>query len=457
MTEKPADFLAPRAFAGEPPSPPRPKKARFPFRYVLPAVVFVIVVGAIAWITQFMPNWRVKTGNQPPINGPTAAKAINFAVKKAIWDPEDEAYALETERGHDGHFDFPFENLSGQPAEIGLLDRSCDCSHLEVCLVPPLEWEQYRKEIDKNPLTAKPGNWTWEMVPPNNTKGFEVPADAKGLVRVGWEGRKGPGSRLNLRIKVWHQPLGNVAQRDFEDLDVPIVMAAPLMFSPPRDNLGTLVARDSAVARFTLWSATRDAVDLKWGDADDPRFVYDKKPFSSEECRELEKKLRKEGANTRVHSAFHFQVTVNEQAGGKQLDQGPFTHDVSFLLDDDKVRGPQVLGVAKGEGDVIVGNTEDRGKVDMKIFRAKDGHKRVVPLWTENQILLEPESQTPATLQVKLEQGERTGSRTKWLLEVTVPPSTQFGVFPEESVIILRIKSTPPRFIRIPVTGNGQS
>ena len=314
---------------------------------------------------------------------------------------------------------------SGQPAEIGLLGpQSCDCSHLEVCLLPPLEWEQYRKDIEKNPLTAKPGNWTWEMVPPNNTKGFEVPADAMGLsLRPGWQARA-RGRVLALEPAdqgLVHQPLGNVAQRDFEDLDVPIEMAAPLMFSPPRENLGTLVARDSAVAHFTLWSATRDSVDLQWGDADDPRFVYEKKPFSPAECRDLEKKLRKEGTNTRVHAAFHFQVTVHEQAGGKQLDQGPFTHDVTFLLDDDKVRGPQVLGVAKG--DVIVGNTEDRGKVDMKIFRAKEGAKRLVSLFTESQILLEPESQTPATLQVKLEQSEKTGSRTKWLLEVTVPPA----------------------------------
>ena len=44
----------------------------------------------------------------------------------------------------------------------------------------------------------------------------------------------------------------------------------------------------------------------------------------------------------------------------------------------------------------------------------------------------------------------------KWKLEVSVPPDTQFGAFPEESVIILRTQETPPRFIRIPVTGNGQ-
>src|SRR5438270_2548226 len=188
------------------------------------------------------------------------------------------------------------------------MQRSSDCSLLEVCLLPPAERQQYQQDLLENPMTAKPGNWAWQKVGEADNKGFEVPAGAKGLVRVGWQGRKGPGSRLNLKIKVWHQPRGNIGQREFDDLEVPSIVASPIMFMPPRNHVGTLVPNDSAVAEFTLWSATRDSLDLVWEGGGDPRFVYEKRAFSPEECRDLEKKLRKDGGNTRVRNAFHFQV-----------------------------------------------------------------------------------------------------------------------------------------------------
>jgi len=155
-----------------------------------------------------------------------------------------------------------------------------------------------------------------------------------------------------------------------------------------------------------------------------------------------------------VRKAYHFKVTIKEQASAKQMDQGAFHHTVSFLLDNEKVPGPQIFGTVKG--DIIIGNTEDRGKVDLKIFRAKEGVTRTVSLWTDDKVNLQKESQVPATLEVKLNKEEKAGNRVKWGLEVTVPPNTQFGAFPEESVVILRVMTVPPRFIRIPVTGNGQ-
>ena len=104
-----------------------------------------------------------------------------------------------------------------------------------------------------------------------------------------------------------------------------------------------------------------------------------------------------------------------------------------------------------------MGNTEDRGKVDLKIFPAKEGTTKSIALWTDDKIILEPESQMPARLQVHVKKAEKNGLNVKWLLEVTVPPNSHYGAFSDESVIILRIQGTPPRFIRIPVTGTGQA
>src|SRR5437870_1733415 len=112
FTEKPVDRPAPQAPAGESAVPPGTRSARAMLRYVLPGILFVFVVGAIAWITQFMPNWRVKTDTQPAAN--TSGAMIKFTFNRAVWDPDDDKYALEMEPGQDGHFDFPFENTSDQ-------------------------------------------------------------------------------------------------------------------------------------------------------------------------------------------------------------------------------------------------------------------------------------------------------------------------------------------------------
>src|SRR5205807_1206813 len=101
----------------------------------------------------------------------------------------------------------------------------------------------------------------------------------------------------------------NLNQRSFDKLEVPSRMAAAMRFAPARVNVGALGPRESASADFILWSATRADLDLQWVDPKDPRFVYESKPFTAAERRDLEKKLRrptgqdKEGENTRIRSA----------------------------------------------------------------------------------------------------------------------------------------------------------
>ncbi len=426
------------------------------FRYLLAGVLFVLLVGALAWITQFMPR-RASTSITQPVmlSGQVTPGTLKFSFTRAIWDPEDDAYALEIEKGVEGHCDFPFENTLNQTADIGLQHTECDCSHMEVCLVDPSDWERYNRELLKDPMTAKAGDWKWTKITESDTKGFQVPASAKGLVRVQWQGRREPGYRLKLKMDVWYQPTGQVRERGFEKLQVPTIVAAPIRYSPGRISVGNLAPGGSAAAEFTVWSSTRSMLDLQWADRTHSLFHYESKPLSPEETHALEVKLRQDGTNTRIRRAYRFVVTVHEKADNKQLDQGPFIHPVNFLLDGDTVPGPQVLGSVKG--DIVVGNAEDRGKIDLKTFRAKEGMQTTVSLWTEDQTLLELASQSPPTLGVKLTRGEKTGARLKWELEITVPPNTQFGTLPDDSVIILRTQTSPPRFIRIPVTGNGQS
>ena len=144
-----------------------------------------------------------------------------------IWDPEDEEYAQEMEKGKEGHFDFPFENTLNQPAEVGFFKPDCDCSVVDICLLPAVEWERYRQEILKNPLTAQAGNWEWHKVATSDINGFEVPAETKGLVRLAWHGRREAGQRLRLAVTAWNQPLANVGRRFSDRLEVPTLVAHP--------------------------------------------------------------------------------------------------------------------------------------------------------------------------------------------------------------------------------------
>ena len=442
--------------------PPRPaRKQRSSFRFVVPAVLFMAVVAGIAWVTQFMPNWRnnASTTAVAPDNA-KGTPVIKFTLNRAVWDPSDPDYLLETEKGKDSHFDFPFENITDAPAELGFDDRSCDCTNLQVCVVEPAEWARYNKQIHENPLAAKAGDWHWTSLTVHDPQGYIVPARGKGLVRVDWHGRKPPGKHLNLKESLWHEPQGTLSGRHFDSLEVPSVVAAPILFRPTRLNLGTLalVKGKSKTAEFTLWSTTRDALDLKWDDAPDRLFTYQLTRLPPDACRAWETQLRQEGANTRVRCAYRFAVTMNDKAGTKALYQGPFYHQVLFYLDGDKankMRGPIIDGDVKAE--VMIGNASERGKVDLQIFRAQQDFTRDFSLWADKQLILEKDSQTPPTLEVALKKKATIGNRAQWSLQVTVPANTQFGPFPDDSVIILRTKTSPPRFIRIPVKGNGQS
>src|SRR5262245_26962188 len=101
-------------------------------RFIFPLILFLAVIGAIAWVTQYMRVGRTKAKADGAKPGPETAApaaallqfdhAIDAYHAAAIWDPKDPTYIKEFERGQDGHYDFPFRNVSDQPVQIGLQD-----------------------------------------------------------------------------------------------------------------------------------------------------------------------------------------------------------------------------------------------------------------------------------------------------------------------------------------------
>lgn len=436
------------------PAPPTREPESFPeagnssgffSRIVLPIVLFVLIVGGIAWLSQYMPNWRSRTKTvDMAVPIVPAKELLAFLEKHSVWDPEDPKYVLaEVERNSQGHYDYPFENVSGQPVEFGLERTSCDCSKVQVALFP-------------NKEAAAKDQPKWQDLERSSDKGVVVPADSAGKVRLTWTVRKEEGSRLNLGMVVWARPPGKANQVQTVNLDTRVGVVAPIMFLKDPIQLGMLTARDSARDEVLAWSATRSEVDLAVNEArKDPLLDCRIIPLNQEERANMEKMLRGNDMVTRVKAAFRIPIALYEEREGRQLDQGPFRRRLPLLMDGIAYEGGPMIH-ASIRGEVEVGSADDQGKAQLRNFKAREGTRRVVPLYSDGKLTLEYQSHEPPYLEVKLKLNEResTVGRKKWDLEVVVPAGSPAGPFSEDAAVILRTKSSSPRLIRIPILGN---
>lgn len=445
----------------------RPLRAGMISRYVLPVVLFVGIIGGIAWLTQYMPSWRTpdtSPGSAVKKDTSPAQDVLKFTRTRAVWDfdeqGQDTGYVREYERGVEGHYDFPFRNVLGKPAEIGLLAVSCDCTSAEVAFLPKDEWERVVAELSKRPwadveFTSAPD---WHKVTKDENEGLPVPADAHGLVRVTWKGRKETGERLRTQLRFWSQPAGDLSGRQFETIEVPVVMADAVMADPPRQSVGVLGPGDAGRAEIYLWSATRGPDELRLAvqnDPDDPLFHFEGRPLTEKERDALQGRLLEKKIYSKVRAGYVVSATVHEQKAGKQLDQGPFHHAVPLLLDEIPLEAPpKVTGTVRG--DVEVGAQEEQGKINLKSFSAREGLRRTIPLYARAGAKLEAHGQHPAALEYRLTRAEggAPAGRERWNLELSIPPFAWSGPLPENAAVILRVGGEQPRLVRIPVVGN---
>lgn len=445
-------FTLHKRFPGEmssapPPVSPQsgPSSGRIFSRVVLPLILLVLVIGGIAWVTQYMPAAKKPdTTNQP---AQSEELLIKFDEVRSIWDPDDKEYARETESTVAGHYDFPFENPTDETVLLGALDVSCTCSQVEAALVPADQ--KGKPDFDKlswRPLEA-PGRFDVK-------KTIEVPPKGRGAIRVGWkEGKlKDSLSRLHvalgMQVKV-RPEAGQVQRLETVVRSVPAVMLDPLQL-----RIGEVAARGTARAEFILWSATRPSVDLRIKpDGEDSLVDVELTELPKEELAEVRTKL-KPTYNTRPKAAWRAEVTVYEQKDGRQLPQGPFRRELQITADGEKLAGPTIYGTVPGE--VQIGTSADGGAVKLDRFAAKTGIKKRSAVWTEPNVQLVLEGHRPGYIKVNLVENKKdsTPNRRRWDLEIEVPPGGPVGPLPEDSVIILKTQSAPPRQIHIPLRGS---
>ncbi len=457
-----------------------PRKSSF-MRYAVSLALIVVVIGGIAWVAQFLPRWT-QTRTVTPRGNTGAKTLLEFARTMAQWsekppEPDSKEVAWrEVEPGQKGYYDFPFKNIAGEAVEINYYTSSCDCASVQVCALDAAEWERVSKaQADKpaEPLVfaaepvwqdlVKEPEWSKLGSDVQKQKRLTVASDQGGLVRVRWVA-KSAGQEMKVMPVVWHQRAGDTRPNG-QPLGVPLAVSMPVRFYPPRIHVGGLSLGAKATGEFHAWSSTRSDLDLKLtpNPADSLCDVVIK-PLSKQECADLETSLRGDVVLTagkappRVLVAHHVQVTMHESRDGKQLDLGSFYRKLDVTLDNIPQRdvpGPEIVG--RVHGGIVIGGSDDQGRVRFRTFNAREGAVKTVEISTDVKAQLETFKHDPSWIHVKLTRAakQEDPKRTIWLLQVEVPSDTPAAhSFEEPNAVILRIVGPPERFVRIPIEGH---
>lgn len=443
---------------------------------VLTVVLFLAIIGGLTWYLQFMPTWGgpARPAAKPAAPVQEVLKFVRPAPQRgplhAVWDLKsdgsDAEYALEAEKGEKGEYCFLFQNMLDGTAEVELERVACDCTLADVCIVSEPQWQKIKTALTKEPW-AKPtfdSPPEWIKCTKNEHTGVKVPARGFGILRIHWDGRKDPGTMLNLHLWFWCQPEGDVGNRQNIDLIVPVKVVYPLLCDPMRKSVGILGLGEQASAVFHVWSATRnaDTLDVSFGPQEkDPLFTVESRPLTDKERADLQAQVNEQSkgqTNTRVRVGFLVTATVHEQGGGQQMDQGPFKHSLPIVLDQALVTfpTPDVTGHVRGPLDV--GGEGDRAGVQFKQFSAAESKSVSIPIYGNPQFKLHVAQQEPPFLQVELKHNvkESTPARGRWDLKVTIPSGRWTGPLPESSGVVLVIDpigKEKARRVRIPVIG----
>ena len=428
--------------------------------WIVATVLFVAIVAGVAWISQYISHGTTK---DPIVRaGQPRPADLEFVVTNALWEKpnpnqvEERPHAKEFEHGVEGHYDFPIRNKHEYPMTIGFFLTSCDCSGLKGSPLSPEEAAALPTDASQMPMADLPGR-TWKEMPKDKKTGIEIPANGGGIVRMFWNSRKRAGEYLKLNITVWMAPSDRLDEKVYAQLHAPIVITTPIRFDPGRLSLGTLSNGGVAEGALVIHSATRTTLPLVVDKTQlDELFDVRLEPLDAAALKKLETKLRSQKIDTRLTAATRAVVTVREQHGGKQLDQGLFSRALPVHLEGDTEESTPLV-TALTRGDVEIGIGDEVGRIVFRPFQAREGKVKQVPLWTENPADLIVEKTSPSFVAAKLTRDKKDSgtARKKWNLEVTLPPGSLIGSLPDDAVIILRTETQPPRRIRIPVIATG--
>ncbi len=452
-------------------------------RIILPLLIFVIGIAAVAWVVQFMP----RSGKPTPVPGqglrleftnPNHIWGTLVADRGVVWGaaiPEGvkkeqllgeyiAEYETDTTGQKDAGFcDFEFKNATGQQLQVVLGDKFCQCSNVELALPTEAELARYRAhrkqvQVPHGTRFGDADRFTWTEMK-RDQDGEIVEPGQTGIVRVLWNGRD---TEKPKNLLVWADllvgPKGAPLERVKQRLQVKITYVEPVRFLPAELQTVRFTSGSSGSNEQTLlcWSSTRDLSAAATDD--DPLVQAIPEQLRPEECLTLEKRLAREyGIITHVRSACRVQVTIREQKDGRQLDLGSVQKPlpVTFRGDGEGLKSvaPPPVRV-EVRGDVKVNGLGDRLQVNLNDIAPGTRSEVEVKVWTRADDL-EPVAQLEpprAGLTAKLAKAGTEAGGTVWNLTITIGSDVRSGLV-ENTAVVLRRKNSS-QSIRLPVTGH---
>ncbi|GIW79267.1 MAG: hypothetical protein KatS3mg105_1074 [Gemmatales bacterium] len=425
--------------------------------------VVVMIIAGMTFVSQWVTTEesRENRGNQMEISEP--ARLI-FPVTTLTRPIFQELYPAS------GHVDFLFENPQSIPVELGMKEKNCKCSKVEVLL---LSSEEKRRYSEKAPAAGQVG-WAasglgnllaglheqitrtsflaetarWQELQRDGGNQVILPGNRSGVVRLSWQGRQ-PGPQ-RVKVVLWYRPQSEAAKAKFETLEALVTFVEPIMADRREIDVGELTAGTQRTASFLCFSSTRAYFDLTARDRfGHPCIQCAVTPLNG---LQLPAKLGPDAAPFPVLCAYRVDVTIRERsAAGDVLPLGPFSRIIE-LMGDDLFEPLQVSVKGVVHGDIKLITNRDRDRIELGDFAASAGVEQTVFLQTERaQTELQLASKYPQYLEVELTKEKVAG---RWKLKVAIAPNRASGRLPRDAGIVLTTVGGQARELRIPVAGH---
>jgi hypothetical protein len=427
-------------------------------RIVLAIVAVVGLVAGITFVKQYQVGGVDEQTQLPSPKPPTSTAEVKLNFPDGtIWEWKPPS-AGQFEQQTKGYQDFWFQNDNPVRVILGLRSKSCKCSEVLVAVLPADEVKKHRNAIND----AHGSNLNPQPLEIDDVKGVTVEKGAGGVVRLAWEDKKektDEDRNERLTVDLWVQAVEK-GPKNYHHLELPVTYIPALRLDQRFANVGDLNLKEEKTAEFKCWSSTKQQFSLKAkAQREDPCFSCTCTPLTAPEQTDLEK-----ASKSRVLCGYTVRVTVRERVSDSiEMELGPFSRRI-LLTSDPGIEPTSVGVVGVVRGDITV-STDEKGRIDLGPFPAKNGITKSVRLIAYRPGLelklerVEPDGANHLKVKwLNKVKPPLAGGKSRWELCVEVPPGSPAGRLPDHAAVVLTIGSTlpsgtPSRQIRIPVTG----
>jgi hypothetical protein len=463
-----------------------------PMQWIIALIVLVAMVFFITIAMNFLGEGTTGETKKPPSTDgdrPAEGPAILTFPTTIFYGDSGPGSFYEQEK-HPGYHDFLFGNLTDEEVTITLKGVNCgQCTSVDVllapnelktqlepsffqALLPAVVWALQDK-LTRDATDKLQPVMQFENTKERNKQEVKVPPQARGWIRLKWNGEKIQPERYWGDL--WSKNKTRTAVTRVE-ADVRI-WAEPFKFEETEIALNEMQLEDlqnrqkPKTAVFKLWSPTRTQLHPKmtllarWKPGEAPIILGEPEPMNPAEIAQLEEALQNSKTPARVTCAYRLPVTLLDRSpnGKEPFPFGPFRTRIRVSFDDEGIDPAVIMINGKLLGDVRTGGG-DEGRFRFGTFDADKGSQALsVTLYSDVpglQLEIDQE-RTPEFLRknAKIEGPKRDGSESVWVVTTKVSKNTVTGQFPREDneyfdcAVYVKTKGDASRSLRIPADG----